>query len=288
MTRLRSLVLLIALTGIGLAAQQPAPAFEVTSIKRPDPATSLIRIAINEVQPGGVWRSSSTLLSLIRALYPGHSFPGQVEGGANWIGSEFYEMEARARATASAQEIRGMAQMLLADRFKLIMHTETRDVPAYVLRLARRDGKLGPGFTKPAIDCDVYRAAEKRGDVLPVDRTRKPNADRLPCTSTMMPVFDHTRVIAGANWRLTAGGATVGSIVALLARELERPVLDQTGLTQFFDIELQFSNTPPTPDAEAGPPLKAALSDQLGLSLEDGRTSMEVLVIDRVERPTPN
>lgn len=101
-------------------------------------------------------------------------------------------------------------------------------------------------------------------------------------------MFDHTRVLAGANWRLTTGGATVGRIVPLLARELGRPVLDQTGLTQAFDIEVQFSNGPPRSDTEARPPLKAALSDQLGLSLEDGRTSIEVLIIDCVERPTPN
>jgi uncharacterized protein (TIGR03435 family) len=285
----RIAVILAALIGAPIVlAQQPSPTFEVASIKQPDSAASVVRIAINEVQPGGVWRSTSTLLSLIRALYPGHSFPGQIEGGPNWVGSEFYEMEARTPATASAAEIGTMARTLLSDRFKLVMHTETRDVPAYVLRLARRDGKPGPGFTKPAIDCDAYRAAIKRGDPLPVDPTRKPNADRLPCISTMMPVFDHTRVVAGANWRLTAGGATVGSIVPLLARELGRPVLDQTGLTQTFDIEVQYSNDPPRPDVEAGPPFKAALSDQLGLSLEDGRTSIEVLIIDHVERPTPN
>lgn len=74
----------------------------------------------------------------------------------------------------------------------------------------------------------------------------------------------------------------------LLARALGRPVLDQTGLKEFFDIEVQFSNSPPRTDEEPGPPLRAALSNQLGLSLEDGRTSIEVLVIDHVERPTPN
>jgi len=283
-----AVVLVALLSAPILRAQQPARAFDVASIKQPDTATSVVRIAINEVQPGGIWRSTSTLLSLIRALYPGHSFPGQIEGGPNWVGSEFYEMEARAPGTASAEEIRDMARTLLADRFKLVMRTETRDVPAYVLRLARRDGKPGSGFTKPAIDCDAYRAAIKRGDPLPVDPTRKPNADRLPCISTMMPVFDHTRLIAGANWRITAGGATVGDIVPLLARELGRPVLDQTGLKEFFDIEVQFSNSPPRTDEEPGPPLRAALSDQLGLSLEDARTSIEVLVIDHVERPTPN
>ena len=74
----------------------------------------------------------------------------------------------------------------------------------------------------------------------------------------------------------------------MLSRELERPVVDETKLTQTFDIEVQYSLGPPPPDQEAGPPLRAAVADQLGLRVQDSRTSVDVLVIDRIERPTPD
>ena len=110
----------------------------------------------------------------------------------------------------------------------------------------------------------------------------------MPCATVVMPVFDLTRVIPGAEWRLSAGGATVRSILPMLSRELERPVVDETKLTQTLDIEVQYSEGPPPASGEAGPPLKAAIANQLGLRVQDGRTSVDVLVIDRIERPTPD
>jgi uncharacterized protein (TIGR03435 family) len=289
MSRFACVVVLCSLTA-SLAAQQPPPRFEVASVKRsPDPATTIVTIAVGVTQPGGVWRSTfATVQALIRSLYPDHGFPGQIEGGPNWVGSEFYDINARALPSSSPDDMRAMARTLLAERFKLAMHTEMRDVPAYGLVTARADRKLGRGLTKPAVDCDLYRAAKERGEPLPTDPTRKQYADRLPCTATVMPVFDQTRLIPNAQMRLTAGGATIANIVQLLARVLERPVVDRTGLSQTFDIEVQFSTGPPRPDAETGPPLKVALEDQLGLTIEEGRAVIEVLVIDSVDRPTPD
>ena len=109
-----------------------------------------------------------------------------------------------------------MARKLLADRFKLVIHTAKRELPAYLLVTARSDGRLGPGLTKPAIDCDAYRAAKGRGDPLPADPTRKANADRMPCATVVMPVFDHTRVIPGAEWRLALVAQRLAHTDALL------------------------------------------------------------------------
>jgi len=181
-----------------------------------------------------------------------------------------------------------MARSLLADRFRLVMHAEKRQVPAYMLVKARADGRLGSGLSSPSIDCDAYRAAKEKGAPLPVDPKRRPFGDRLPCVSTLMPVFDQTRVIPGADVRITAGGATIASIIPILSRELDRPLVDATGLTQLFDIELQYSLGAPRPDAEPGPPLRSALTDQLGLRVQDSVTVVDVLVIDRIERPTPD
>lgn len=265
------------------------PTFEVASIKRSSPdATPATPSVIGEVLPGGVWRAKfATVYGLIRTLYPGHSLPGQIQGISGWMGGEFYDIDARATPSASPNEMREMARNLLADRFKLRMHTEMREVPVYVLVTARKDGKLGSGLTKPAIDCGAYRIAQERGDTLPADPTRKSFGDRKPCATVLMPVFDSTRLIPGTQVRISAGSATIRDILEFLSRELGRPVIDKTGLMQLFDIEIQYSLTPAV-DGDTGPPLRAALVDQLGLRIEDGRGPADVLVIDDVGRPDPN
>ena len=276
------------------AAGQQLPAarlsFEVASVKpSPDPrSVPVFTPVVAEIQPGGVWRSTfATVSGLLRTLYPGHLLPGQIVG-PDWIGTEFYDINARAGASSSADDLREMARRLLADRFKLAVHIEKRELPAYTLVLARADGRLGPGMTKPAIDCDAYRAAQARGEKPPPDPTRKRFFDRLSCVSTVMPTGDETRVIPGARVRITAGGATIASVIEILSRELGRPVVDATGLMQQFDIEVQYSVGPPRPDQESGPPLRSALADQLGLRIQDSRAAVDVLVIDRIERPTPD
>jgi uncharacterized protein (TIGR03435 family) len=273
-----------------LIAQQLPLRFEVASVKpSPDPrSVPVFSPVVGEIRPGGFWRSTfATVFGLISTLYPDYFLPGQIEGPP-WINTEFFDINGRAAPSATPDQIREMARTLLADRFKLMMHTEQREVPAYTLTIGRSDGRLGPGLMKPAIDCDAYRAAKARGEQPLTDPTRKPIGDRLPCVSTVMPLYEASRVIPGANLRITAGGATITSIIAILSRELRRPVVDATGLTQTFDIEVQYSQGPPLPDKETGPPLRAAIADQLGLRLQDGRTSIDVLVIDSVDRPTPD
>jgi len=277
------------------AAGQQLPAarlsFEVASVKpSPDPrSVPVFTPVVAEIQPGGVWRSTfATVFGLFRTLYPGYSLPGQIVGAPDWFGTEFYDINARGTPSSSPDDLREMARRLLADRFKLVLHTEKRELPAYTLTVARADGRLGPGLTKPAIDCDAYRAAKARGENPPPDPTRKRFFDRLSCVSTVMPTGDETRVIPGAGVRITAGGATISGIIEILSRELGRPVVDATGLSQQFDIEVQYSVGPPRPDREPGPPLRSAVTDQLGLRIQDSRAMVDVLVIDRIERPTPD
>jgi uncharacterized protein (TIGR03435 family) len=276
------------------AAGQQLPAarlsFEVASVKpSPDPrSVPVFTPVVGEIQPGGVWRSRfATVFGLIRTLYPGYLLPGQIVG-PDWIGTELFDIDARGTPSSSPDDLREMARKLLADRFKLALHIEKRELPAYTLVLARTDGRLGPGLTKPAIDCDAYRAAQARGEKPPPDPTRRRFFDRLSCVSTLMPTGDETRVIPGARVRITAGGSTIAGIIEILSRELGRPVIDATGLTQQFDIEVQYSAGPPRPDQEAGPPLRSALADQLGLRIQESRANVDVLVIDRIERPTPD
>jgi len=104
-----------------------------------------------------------------------------------------------------------------------------------------------------------------------------------------MPTSERTLKIAGSNMRLSAGDATLKEIVPFLGSALGRPIVDQAGITERFDIELQFSTRPlNTTTVDTGPALRTAMVEQLGLVTEDSRAPIEVLVIDRIERPSEN
>jgi uncharacterized protein (TIGR03435 family) len=228
-----------------------------------------------------------TLEEIVRSVYPGHSFPGQIVGGPTWVRSDRWEIIAKTDPGRSNDEIREMARALLAERFQLSLHIETRELPAYLLVRARDDGALGPGLSVPDIDCDAYRTAQRRGEPLP----SAPVGGRLPCVATIMGSRSSP---TGRGSRLTAGGTTINGITTLIAEQIGRPVVDATGLDQLFDIELEFSARPlsASPSAASvdddGPSIFEAIQNQLGLKLESGRASVDVLVIDRVEPPSPD
>jgi uncharacterized protein (TIGR03435 family) len=277
----------------GTAAQgrEPALQFDVASVKRsPDPSNFAIRTVAGPQGPGTWMASWAPLTFMIRALYPDHSLPGQIVGAPAWAGTDMFEIIAKTDPSRTPDEMRLMARALLAERFKLALHTEMRDVPAYMLVLAREDRKPGAGLSAPAIDCDAYRAAVARGERTPSGPN--PFGDRLHCAAVVMPAMDHTRRVPGADTRLTAGGTPIAGVLNLIANQVRRPVIDRTGLTGVFDIELQFTSRPlaasAADDAESGPAFITALREQLGLKLEEGTAAVEVIVIDRAEPPSPN
>jgi uncharacterized protein (TIGR03435 family) len=196
------------------------------------------------------------------------------------VRSDWWDIVAKTDPDRSNDEIGAMVRALLADRFKLSVHTEKREMSVYRVVHARDDRTLGPGLRRPEIDCDAYRAAQRKGEPPPLGRP----AERLPCVVNIVPGFP------GA--RLTAGGTTINGITSLLARELGRPVIDATGLSQPFDIDMVFSSRALTATPDATPDERSsifeAMQQQLGLKLEAGRADVDVLVIDRVERPTPD
>jgi len=168
-----------------------------------------------------------------------------------------------------------MLRNLLADRFKLAAHRETRDMPAYALVRAKADGTLGPQMRRSTIDCEAEAAralAAKRGGAPPgQDGSAKPIVRCRVSTSAA---------------RIVGTGTTIPELMRRLSAPLGRAVVDRTGLSGSFDLELQWS--PEQAADTSGPSIFTAVQEQLGLKLESQRAPVEVLVIDRVESPAPD
>jgi uncharacterized protein (TIGR03435 family) len=150
--------------------------------------------------------------------------------------------------------------------------------------VARADGRLGPGLRKPAIDCEARAEARKKamaaGEPPPAPPTP---GQRMECGL-------QTRRMNGVQ-RVTGSGTPITDVIYGIEQTLGRPVIDRTGLTGRFDIDLEFAGTGPltaadTPDAPAS--VFTAVQEQLGLKLEARKERMTVLVIEQAEMPTPN
>ena len=202
----------------------------------------------------------------------------QVVGGPSWWTSETFDIDATVAGNPPQDQIPLMLRALLADRFKLVVHTERRELPIYALVLARKDGKLGARIRPGTFGCLALRTRAIREP----PPSPAPSG-RVPCA---------LRFRAGS---VVGEGISLAQLADHLARFVNRVVVDQTGLAGEFDFDLEWTPdqwkldaSPQTPNLPNGPSLFTALPEQLGLKLESTRGRVEVLVIDSVERPTPD
>jgi bla regulator protein blaR1 len=285
------------LQGPRLRAQAPqasaaGPAFEVASIKPNNSGDGRVMMGM---QPGGRFTATNiTLRLLIRNAYQLQDF--QIVGGPSWIGSEHYDIVAKGEDglppeppsldRTGPNRIQLMIRALLAERFQLTVHNETRELPIYALVLARSDGKLGPQLQKSEVDCNaVFAAARGRGGMPPPPGPPQ-QGERPSCGM---------RIGMG---NLAMGGTPLSQFVNSLAMFTGRTVQDKTGLTGNYDVTLtwtpdQMPQRPPgapepPPIDPNGPSIFTAVQEQLGLKLESQKGPVAVLVIDRVERPKEN
>ena len=184
-----------------------------------------------------------------------------------------------------------MLQSLLADRFKLAAHRENREMPIFALVAARGDRRLGEKLRPSSTDCAAMFAERARaGQPGPLV-----SGDRPTCGLVVSP------------WSIRIGGGPLSQLTMVLTQMTNRFVVDQTGLAGNYDVDLQWTptglrmNRPPGGDgAPGGPPLpvpppdangatlETAIQEQLGLKLDPQRAPVPVLVIDRVDQPTPD
>jgi uncharacterized protein (TIGR03435 family) len=242
-----------------MAADAPA-VFEVATVKPSTPGQPGKLLSFRGRQ---LLTINTTVNDLITFSYGVQA--RQIIGGAAWMAQEMYDLTAQPEAPGqpSQAQLRAMIRALLADRFQLTLHRETREMPVYALVVA-------PGGPKPAL---------AKNDT---NRTGLPGL-----------LFRAPGVLPAVN-------ATLADLAGVLqAVVLDRPVVDRTSLPDRYDFtltwtpdETQFAALgprPPTPADPNGPPgLFTAIQEQLGIRLDSTRAPVDALVIDKVERPTAN
>jgi len=283
-----TVVSLLLLTGV---SGQSSPAFEVASIKRsPDAPFSFPGLML---QPGGRATSPGTSVrQLILVAYGLQDL--QLVGGPAWIASDLYAIDARAGGDATRASVRLMLKALLAERFLLAAHTERRELQAFSLVLANRDGKLGPRLRRSGPECAPIQAPP--GIPLPPPPPPGPGPD-FTAVQAQDPLGPTCGYISFPGW-VSGRRLTMAHFVAALTQLTRRPVLDETGLTGDYDLDVTFMpDQPVTLNGAAAPPslsqsdrpsLLPAIQEDLGLKLESRRRDVDVLVIDRIERPSEN
>lgn len=266
----RALIALIALSA-SLAAQAPAPtAFDVASVKPSAP--NQISSSIN-FGPGQARVANQALRDIISWAYDlgmasslGDPAGYRLVGGPNALLSRFFDIEGRTSADATIAQKKAMLRTLLADRFKLRIRRETRQVPLYAVTLANK--APGSGLKPSTLDCD-----SERGRALRAANYDKPT----PCSVARSELAGGIRIFRGAG--------PMSAMVRQMHSRLDRPVVDETGLTGNFEWSIRFRGARQEIDA---PLFEDAVRQNLGLRIVPKTGPYEVHVIDSVEMPTPN
>jgi len=285
MTRTSVGACLAVLTAVGLCGQSGTKplTFEVASIK---PNTGDDHRFFIQIQPGGGLRTTgSTLKMLLTLAYDVREF--QISGGPGWINTERYDITAKSEHSPEEENLQGdprkmseeqrktvgeqmreRLRALLADRFQLVLHRESKEQSVYALVVAKGGPKLQQSEGK--------EGSGPKG---------------------MMRM---------GRGQLSGQGVALQMLTQSLSSQLGRPVIDQTGLKGNFDFKLEWTPDPgqsgggpfggaPPPGADAPPPpdpngpsIFTAVQEQLGLRLESQKGPVEMLVIDKVEKPSEN
>jgi uncharacterized protein (TIGR03435 family) len=256
------------------AAARQAPAqFEVASVKVNTSGDA--KVAIQMLPGGRFTATNATLRQLIRNAYQLQEF--QITGGPNWLDRDHFDIVAKAEGASPDDPGRArlMLRALLAERFALTVHIEARDLPIYALVPAKSDGTLGPELKRTGPECEARDAGSP--------------GNRSTCD---------LRVLPGT---VAAGRATLAELAVGLSPLVGRIVQDRTGLAGNFAFTLRWTPEQMSPGLERkaramglppvdteGSSLFTAVREQLGLKLDSQKGPVDVLVIDRAERPKEN
>jgi uncharacterized protein (TIGR03435 family) len=248
------------------------PAFEVVSIRRN--MTNDVASNIIERSDGGFTMLNVPTTALLARAYAPAII--DIANVPRWVAAERYDVTVTSPLpNATGAQRREMLQAMLADRFKLTVHTEMRDEASYDLVMARADRRLGPDIKPAAIDCDAKptdgRSAQGNA---PAGRGRPARGSLATAGASCVLLVNRDRI---------DGDATMAGLADMLRGAAARPIVDKTGLKGSYHISMMpDASTPASGDL---PPLLSALESRLGLKLVPSMTKGDVVVIDRIERP---
>ena len=285
-------------TPVAVGALNPPPQTRELPVPATLPAFEAISVRPNVSEGpggrgGGVMRPqqfavpNATLKTILRRAFgatgqaPGNTIDlldQQVAGGPEWVTTDKFDITATTAAPTDPERMRLMVQRMLAERFQLKAHWEKREMPVYVMTMARPDGRAGPGMTlKSDAECEKGRAD---------------GPPPMPQPGVPAPPPRCGAIQFGPGL-LFAGGVPLDWFASTLSNVpvisgIDRPVINRTNLKGNFAFELKFAaplNPNPDPDR---PQLMTAMEEQLGIRLDSTRAPVDVLVIDSVEKPAPN
>ena len=266
----RTLWSIALLAARALAQSAAAPSFEVASVKlvtEPKlpaflPETGRYRGGPGSKTPGKFECKEVTLKSLLARAY---NLPPTRVFGPGWLETARYEIAAKLDPETTPDNFRLMLQSLLAERFSIRLHRETRSTPVYLLTVAKNGPKLQPVSKPPE-----YESAAAREAALRV--TMKKNMEALK---------ERIAAVGPHSYRQFGLNGTVPEFAETLSGNTDREVVDRTEVKGEYSFQLSW-----TPDLEATsePSLFAALQEQLGFRLQAAKEELEVIVIDQAER----
>lgn len=286
---MRTIAVVFILTTLArtIGAQAPGPRFEVVSVKpHAGPGTSM---SMRQQPDGGFTMINMQVRTLITQAYGPIA---DIIGLPGWATGTSYDVNAKAALgrPPTQDDRRAMMRALLAERFNLSVHMETREQPAYDLVFARSDRRLGRNATPSEVDCEAKAAAARAAAEAARAAGAPPALPALPSRpDPNAPPPECSMRTAGG--RIT-GEASPAALVPMLRMAVGQPVFDKTGYSGTLKFTLEFDPaTSARPDAAPSsdaPSIFSALPDQLGFKLEPSRTTVNVVIVDRIERPTEN
>ena len=287
--------------------------FEVASVKPAAPIMGgMIRVRMaggpGSPDPGQINYSNVTLKNVLMSAY---NVKGYQISGPSWLESERFDIVAKVPKGATKEEFRVMLQNLMAERFKLKLHRESKELPIYALVVGKNGVKMKETpKDDPAADVAKGPQTPPPGAFGEGEPRLRMGKDGMPQMPPGGPGRGGMMMMGnGGKMRMQASKQKVTQIVEMLGNQLGRPVVDQTGLTADYDFTLEYAPDdtmrgpagmmPPPPDGggggapapsdSTGPSLMSALQEQLGLKLEPKKGPIDLLVIDSLEKvPTEN
>jgi uncharacterized protein (TIGR03435 family) len=210
-----------------------------------------------DFQPGGRFSATNVPLRILIALAY-HVRPEAITGGPGWLGSDRFDIIAKAAQTTPPEGIRRMLQTLLAERFKLQLHSEKKEMTAYALVPAKSGTRLQPSESSLLTNQRCHAGSPISGQ------------QHLVCEHMTLAMFADT-------------------LQEIAPRDIDVPVMDQTETQGTYTFDLAWTpaargTTTEPVDLAGGPTLFEALESQFGLKLERKKLPLPVIVIDSVER----